>query len=111
APEKPATPEAPVDSANPCLQVLEDGVNDAVGNLEKAPLTEHFKDVKRVYELLKLAHRPSPELTEMERLAKLETATGEAHSFLQTSKLAARFNVLKDVKKILEDAMDKKAQI
>ncbi|MDD5596897.1 MAG: hypothetical protein PHV82_03065 [Victivallaceae bacterium] len=123
APEKPAEAEAPLppgekidtgyplEPVNPRLQILEDGVKDAVGNLEKAPLTKHFKDVKRVYELLKLVCKPAPELTEMERLAKLEAAIGEAHSFFQTSKLAARFNVLKEVKKILEDAMDKKAQI
>ncbi|MDD5698397.1 MAG: hypothetical protein PHH77_07245 [Victivallaceae bacterium] len=111
-PEKTATPELPpVDSANPRLRVLEDGVKDAIENLEAAPLTEHFKDVKRICELLKLACKPAPELTEMERLAKLEAAIGEAHSFLQNSRLATRFNVLKDVKKILEDAMDKKAQV
>ncbi|MDD5698881.1 MAG: hypothetical protein PHH77_09730 [Victivallaceae bacterium] len=123
APEKPAEAETPplsqekidtesfIEPVNPRLRVLENGAKNAIENLEKAPLTEHFKDVKRVYELLKLAHRPTSGLTEMERLAKLEAAIGEAHSFLQSSRLATRFNVLKDVKKIMEDAMDKKAQI
>ncbi|MFA6717304.1 MAG: hypothetical protein WC082_11015 [Victivallales bacterium] len=112
APEKSAVPEVPsADFANPRLRVLEDGVKDAIDILEAAPLTEHFKDVKRVYESLKLVHRATPELTEMERLAKLEAATGEAHSFLQSSKLGTRFGALKEARKILEDAMDKKAQI
>ncbi|MDD5699458.1 MAG: hypothetical protein PHH77_12660 [Victivallaceae bacterium] len=123
APEMPIEAEAPLlprekidtgyplEPVNPRLQILEDGAKAAIEILEKAPLTEHFKDVKRVCELLKLACKPALELTEMERLAKLEAAIGEAHSFFQTSKLAARFNILKEVKTILEDAMDKKAQV
>ena len=67
--------------------------------------------MKRIYELLESAVKPGVELTEIERVTRLEAATGEAVAFFQTSKLAARFNVLKEVKKIMEETIVKKAQV
>jgi hypothetical protein len=103
--------ESFLELVDPRLQILEDGAKAAVKILEKAPMTNHFRPITHIFEMLESALKPNPELTEMERIARLEAATGEALSFLQTSKLAARLGALKEVKTILENAMDKKAQI
>jgi hypothetical protein len=42
----------------------------------------------------------------MERLAEVEAAVGEALNFLSTSKVAARFNLLKELRLVLEKAID-----
>ncbi len=93
---------------NPQLAHLKKGVDKAIKMVRGTKLAQHFKDVRRMNRMLSAAVKPGLELTEMERIARIETAIGEALGFLQTSKLAARTKVLKEVKKILEDTIDRR---
>ncbi len=91
---------------NPQLAHLKKGVNKAIKTVRGTKLAQHFKYVRRMSRMLSAAVKPGLELTEMERIARIEAAIGEALSFLHSSKLAARTKVLKEVKKILEDTID-----
>jgi hypothetical protein len=114
--EPPKEPEkidakAPPEPVNPRRRILEDGIKKALKAYRKAPLSKRFKGPKRMVRWLSLAIKANPNLTEFEHITRMEAAIGEALTFLQTSKLAARSNVLKEVKKILEETMDKRIQV
>jgi hypothetical protein len=114
APKKPeAEAEAntsPATSVEPRLKILEEGIKKALNTYKKAPMSKCFKGPKLMNRMLSLAVKPGLELTEFERIARMEAAIGEALNFLQTSKMAARSNVLKEMKKILEETIDKSSQ-
>ena len=91
---------------NPQLKHLKKGVNKAIKSVRGTKLAQHFKDVRRLSRRLSAAVKPGLELTDMELIARIEAAIGEALDFLQTSKLALRTKVLKEVKQILEETID-----
>jgi hypothetical protein len=96
----------------PRLEALEKGVKRAIKTLKKAPMLKTFKSLRLLNRTLAAAvGKSEPGQMQFERIAKLEMAIGEALNFLQTSKQAARSNVLKEMKKILEETLDKAAQI
>ncbi len=96
------------DLVNPQLKHLKKEVSKALKTVRGTPLAKRVKKVKLMIRTLSAAGKPGPELTDMERIARIEAAIGDALSFLQTSKLAARTKVLKEVKQILEDTIDKR---
>jgi hypothetical protein len=88
------------------LEVLKQAIKNVVMKLGEADMTARFKPLSQLYEKLKaLANSSSGDQNEIERLAFLEAGIGEALDFLGTSKLAARFNLLKQLRLELGEAL------
>lgn len=122
-PEKPKTAEGTssqkidaeasddLDLVIPRLRIVEDAVKAVVKILKDAPMTNRFQKVGDLCNGLITALKMNPEHNDIQRTARLEMAMGEALDFLQKSKLAARFGDLKEARKIVEEAMEKKSQV
>jgi hypothetical protein len=95
----------------PRLKILEEGAAEFIKILKDAPMTKRFKKVGDMFQDVATAYKINPEHNRIQRTARLEMAMGNAITFLQTSKLAARFSDLKEARKIAEDTMAKKAQV
>ena len=88
------------------LKVLEQAVKDVVAKLGKADMTTRFKQIGEIYQQLKKCINCSEEQKgTVKHLVKVETAIGETLNFLSTSKVGARFNLLKELRQELEEAL------
>ena len=89
------------------LNVLEQAVKAVVAKLGKADMTSRFKQLGEVYQKLeKSVNCPDEQKETIEHLVEVEAAIGETLNFLCTSKLAARFNLLKELRQELEEAIE-----
>jgi hypothetical protein len=90
------------------LKVLEQAVKDVGAKLGKADMTTRFKQLGEIYQQLEKCINCSEEQKgTVEHLAEVEAAVGEALHFLSTSKVGTRFNLLKELRQELEDALAK----
>ena len=88
------------------LKVLEQAVKAVVAKLGKADMTSRFNQINEVYQKLEKCINCSEEQKEtVKHLVKVETAIGETLNFLSTSKVGARFNLLKELRQDLENAL------
>ena len=88
------------------LKVLEQAVKAVVAKLGKADMTSRFNQINEVYQKLEKCINCSEEQKgTVEHLAEVEAAVGEALHFLSTSKVGTRFNLLKELRQELEDAL------
>lgn len=103
--------ESPLEkSTDPRLEILEKGVKKIIRIFKKARMLKNSKSLKHFLKTLIEALGKSDEQNAV-RIVKMETALGEMLSQLQSSKMAARSKVLKDVKRILEETIDQKNQV
>ncbi len=100
-----------LDLVIPRLKILEEGAAAFINLLKDAPMIKRFKQLGDMYQEVVNAYKINPEHNRIQRTARLEMALGNAITFLQTSKLAARFGDLKEARKIAEDTMAKKSQV
>jgi hypothetical protein len=88
------------------LNVLEHAAKDVVAKLGKADMTSRFNQINEVYQKLEKCINCSEEQKgTVKHLVKIETAIGETLNFLSTSKVGARFNLLKELRQELEEAL------
>ena len=89
------------------LNVLEQAVKDVVSKLGKADMTSRFNQINEVYQKLKKCVNCSEEQKgTVAHLVDVETAVGDALNFLSTSKVGVRFNLLKELRLELEEAIE-----
>ena len=89
------------------LKVLEQTVKTVVAKLGKADMTSRFKQLGEVYQKLeKCINCPDEQEKTIKHLVEVEAAIGETLNFLSTSKLGARFNLLKELRQELEEAIE-----
>ena len=100
-----------LDMVIPRLKILEDGAEAFENLLKDAPMIKRFKQVGDMYQEVVNARKINPEHNRVQRTARLEMAMGNAITFLQTSKLAARFALLREARKIAEETMERKSQV
>ena len=88
------------------LKVLEQAVKTVVAKLGKADMTSRFNQIGEIYQLLEKCINCSEEQKgTVEHLAEVEAAIGEALIFFSTSKVGTRFNLLKELRQELEEAL------
>jgi F0F1-type ATP synthase delta subunit len=88
------------------LQIIETVLKSVAVKLGEADMTSRFNQLGELHHNLENCLNCSDEKKEtMEHLVELEAAIGEALNFLSTSKLAARFNLLKELRQELEEAL------
>jgi hypothetical protein len=88
------------------LNVLEQAVKAVVAKLGKADMTSRFNQINEVYQQLEKCINCSEEQKgTVEHLAEVEAAIGEALIFFSTSKVGTRFNLLKELRQELEEAL------
>lgn len=89
------------------LKVLEQAVKDVVAKLSKADMTTRFNQINEIYQQLKnCVNCPGEQKETVKHLVEVEAAVGDALNFLSTSKVGARFNLLKKLRRDLEKAID-----
>lgn len=109
--KKPGTESPPAKEMDPRLAILEDGIKKVIKILKKAPALKRFKSLRRPLRILIDAMKKAEQdQTETERIVQMEAAIGEGLNCLQNSKMALRSNVLKEIKKILEETIERKNQ-
>lgn len=109
--EKAETIPPPVKTMDPHLAILEKGIKKVVGIFRKSRMLKRSKSLRPLMKALINALGKSKQCqSETERIVQLETAIGEGLDYLQTSKMASRSKVLKEIKRILEETIDKKNQ-
>ena len=108
--EEPETASPVEKSTDPRLEILEKGVRKIIRIFKKTRMLKNSKSLKLFLKTLieVLGKSDEPDAV---RIVKMETAIGEMLRQLQSSKMALRSNVLKDVKRILEETIDRKNQV
>jgi len=117
-PEESETPKAPEptrtldDEVKLRLDILEEGIKKVIAKMDNVPMFNRFICLNNLQNgLIVLSNGREPGQTDIQRVARLEMGIGEALNFLQTSKLAKRFNLLKEIKKDLEEVIDRSSQV
>ena len=92
------------------LEILEKGVKKIIRIFKKTRMLKNSKSLKLFLKTLieVLGKSDEPDAV---RIVKMETAIGEMLRQIQSSKMASRSNVLKEVKRILEETIDTKNQV
>ena len=94
------------------LDILEEGIKKVIAKMDNVPMFNRFICLNNLQNgLIVLSNGREPGQTDIQRVARLEMGIGEALNFLQTSKLAKRFNLLKEIKKDLEEVIDRSSQV